>query len=94
MWRGLVFDIISFLGGIAAGLLAGVSAGYLHGLESTADLQERVRKLSREVEGMRSTLTSEGGSGRGKSDEKILRLQQDLREIHEEIKRMYKKTSS
>jgi gas vesicle protein len=88
----MVFDIVSFLAGVAAGAVAGALAGVLHGLESTADLQERLRQLTQEVERMRSSIASHrpSHSNRNTSSE-IDRLYRDLNEIHEEIRRMYKK---
>jgi len=53
----MVFDILSFVAGVAAGAVTGALAGILHGLESTADLQEKVRGVTKEVEKMRSGLS-------------------------------------
>jgi len=85
----LVFDLISFLVGVAAGALTGALAGILHSLERTADLQERLRTVSQEVETMKDRLI--GGSQYGKPQ--LDDLDRDLEEIHEEIRRMYKKTT-
>jgi gas vesicle protein len=88
----MVFDILSFLAGIAAGGLTGVLAAMLHSLESTADLQEKLRQVTSEVDKIRSTIGSatshatEQGS-RSELDE----LNRDLNEIQEEIRRLYKK---
>jgi len=89
----MVFDILSFVAGVAAGAVTGALAGILHGLESTADLQEKVRGVTKEVEKMRSGLSSKNPDFseqdvRLKMDE----LYRDLDEIHEQIRRMYKKT--
>lgn len=88
----MVFDILSFLAGVAAGAVTGTLAGILHGLESTADLQERLRHVTKEVEKMKSVVASRASdiSDRDASSE-IDELDRDLSEIHEEIRRMYKK---
>ena len=54
----MVFDILSFLAGIAAGAVTGALAGVLHSLENTADLQEKLRHITKEVERMKRTITS------------------------------------
>lgn len=85
----LVFDLISFLVGVAAGVLTGALAGVLHSLERTADLQERLRTVSQEVETMKNRLINGGQYGKPQLDD----LGRELEEIHEEIRRMYKKTT-
>ena len=85
----MAFDLISFLVGVAAGAATGVLAGILHSLERTADLQERLRKVSQEVEGMKGLLSEGGQKERFRLDD----LDRDLDEIHEEIRRMYKRTT-
>ena len=85
----LVFDPISFLVGVAAGALTGALAGILHSLERTADLQERLRTVSQEVETMKDRLIGGDQYGKPQLDD----LDRDLEEIHEEIRRMYKKTT-
>jgi gas vesicle protein len=90
----MVFDIVSFIAGVAAGGITGALAGVLHGLESTANLQERLRVLTKEVESMRTGFSSgpfgvTDPSVKVKMDE----LYRNLNEIHEEIRRMYKKAT-
>ena len=88
----MVFDILSFLAGVAAGAVTGALAAVLHGLENTADLQERLRNITREVERMRSVVVSRTSETKGNdSTTEIDELSRDLNEIHEEIRRMYKK---
>ena len=88
----MVFDILSFLGGVAAGAVTGALAAVLHGLENTADLQERLRNITREVERMKSAMVSRTSETNGKdSTTEMDELSRDLNEIHEEIRRMYKK---
>jgi gas vesicle protein len=91
-WVAMVFDIVSFLAGVLAGAVTGALAGILHGLESTADLQERLRQVTKEVEKMKTAIGSQTPShdSRNTSSE-IDRLSHDLNEIHEEIRRLYKK---
>jgi len=91
----MVFDMLSFLAGVAGGAIAGALAGTLHSLESTAKLQERVRHLTREVEKMkRAGPPHHPVSNSQESRSEVDRLYQDLNEIHEEIRRMYKKGKS
>ena len=85
----MVFDLISFIVGVAAGALAGALAGTLHSLERTADLQEQLRKIKREVAEMQTFVQGNENSRKPRLDE----LDRDLEEIHEEIRRMYKKTT-
>jgi len=91
----LVFDVISFLAGVAAGALTWALAGVLHGLERTADLHERLRQVSKEVDRVRDALLSSTDSGPTEQDArvKVIELQRDLEAIHEEIRRMYKRTA-
>lgn len=86
------FDVVSFLVGVVAGALTGGLAGVLHGLEGVADLQERVRKVTKEVHRLNDTYQSQGPN-RHDTKFKLNELQHDLDEIHEEIRRMYKRTS-
>ena len=53
----MAFDLVSILVGVAAGALTGSLAGILHSLDRTADIQEKVRGLAREVEVMRNLLS-------------------------------------
>ena len=85
----MAFDLISFIVGVAAGALTGALAGVLHSLERTADLQEQLRKIKREVADMQ-TLTSGNENSR---KPRLDKLDHDLEEIHEEIRRMYKRTT-
>ena len=85
----MVFDILSFLAGVAAGAVTGALAAVLHGLENTADLQERLRNITREVERMKTAMVSRTNGN--DSTTGIDELSRDLNEIHEEIRRMYKK---
>ncbi|MGA3405258.1 MAG: hypothetical protein ABSD49_05980 [Candidatus Bathyarchaeia archaeon] len=85
----MAFDLISFIVGVAAGALTGSLAGILHSLDRTADLQERLRKIKGEVGEMRTLLSENDHSRKSGLDD----LDRDLDEIHEEIRRMYKKTT-
>jgi uncharacterized membrane-anchored protein YhcB (DUF1043 family) len=85
----MAFDLISFIVGVAAGALTGSLAGILHSLDKTADLQERLRKIKGEVGEMRTLLSENDHSRKSGLDD----LDRDLDEIHEEIRRMYKKTT-
>lgn len=84
----MVFDLLSFLFGVAAGALTGALAGTLRSLERTADLQERIRSISQEMSSIKD-LMGKGSVEKSQLDE----LDKDLEEIHEEIRRMYKKTT-
>ena len=89
----MVFDILSFIAGVTAGAVVGGLAGILHGLENTADLQERVRALTKKVE----QVGAKGSSSSSDPADRATRLmmdeiKRDLDEIHEEIRRMYKRT--
>ena len=89
----MVFDILSFLAGVAAGAVTGALAAILHGLENTADLQERLRNITREVERIKIAIgspTPGTANGNARTAE-IDALSQDLDEIYEKIRRMYKK---
>jgi gas vesicle protein len=91
----MVFDVLSFLAGVTAGAIMGLLAATLHSLENTADLQEKLRRVANEVEGIDSTVR--GPKGHDIDDysvkRKVEELRNDLKEIHEEIRRMYKKTT-
>jgi gas vesicle protein len=86
------FDVVSFLVGVAAGALTGGLAAMLHGLESVADLQERVRRVTREMQRLNDNSLLQDAN-QPDSKFKMKELQRDLDEIHEEIRRMYKRTS-
>jgi gas vesicle protein len=88
----MAFDIVSFLAGVVAGGVTGGLAGMLHNLENTADLQEKLRRVTSEVDKIRSTI----GSGTSHINDRDSRseldqLHRDLDEIQEEIRRLYKK---
>lgn len=88
----MVFDVVSFLAGVFAGGLTGALAGLLHGLESTANVQERLRVATRKLDQLSDSFSSrqlDGAEAAGKVDA----LQHELEEIHEEIRRMYRKTT-
>jgi len=85
----MVFDLISFIVGVAAGALTGALAGVLHSLERTADLQEQLRKVKREIVEMQSLSSRNENPSKPRLDE----LDRDLEEIHEEIRKMYKRTT-
>ena len=91
----MVFDVVSFLAGIGAGALMGALAGVLHGLEKTADIQERLRLATKIVEDMsaRFPISNAGDSTQKDAKAEVDDLQGELDEIGEEIKRMYKRTA-
>jgi cob(I)alamin adenosyltransferase len=90
----MVFDILSFLAGIAAGGLTGTLAMALHNLEKTADLQERLRRVTQEVARMSDRLSdSTSSETRDIRKAQAEELRRELDEIHEEIRRMYKRSS-
>jgi hypothetical protein len=91
----MVFDLVSFLAGVAAGALTAGLAGLLHSLESTAGIQERLRVATRKVDELANACTGPGVAGSNDPDAKakVDDLQRTLDEIHEEIRRMYKRTS-
>jgi gas vesicle protein len=86
----MAFELLSFLAGVAAGALTGALAAVLHNLETTADLQEKLRRVTREVEKMRNALSS-STSHEDSAKSEIDGLYRDLNEIQEEIRRIYKK---
>jgi len=87
----MVFDVVSFLAGVAAGALTAGLAGFLHGLERMADVQERLRLATKQAEQLRSMFAAPAGDP--SDSHKVDALQHELDEIHEEIKRMYKRTA-
>jgi len=91
----MVFDVTSFIAGVTAGALTAGLAGFLHGLERTADIQEKLRVATKKVNQLSGVLSNSGGSGSIDSLQKVKvdQLQRDLDEIQEEIKRMYKRTT-
>ena len=89
----MVFDLISFLIGIAAGGLTGALAGILYSFERTADLQERLVKMRKEMQKFSSSTTARNGPQ--DAEEKVLReVRKDLDSIQEEIRRMYDKSAN
>jgi gas vesicle protein len=94
-WLGfdMVFDLISFLAGIIAGGLTGALAGLLYGFERTANLQERLLKLSKEVDSVDPTVASPNRSQDVESKARVSQLRAELDSINEEIRRMYRKTT-
>ena len=90
---GMAFDVLSFLAGIAAGGLMGALAGALYGLEKTADLQERIRHLARQIDSLSPNLSSSGDSKEPVSTARSTELRRELDAIHEEIRRMYKRST-
>jgi len=88
----MVFDLISFIAGILAGGLAGTLADILYGYERTADLQENLLKLRKEINGIDSA--SPPNKPRDTvSEERLRELRADLDSIREEIRRMYRKSA-
>ena len=87
----MTFDVLSFLAGLAAGGLTGALAMILHRLENTADLQERLRRVTQEVEriGNSANSISQDSNQKAQTDE----LRRELDEIHAEIRRMYKRST-
>jgi gas vesicle protein len=95
MGSAMAFDILSFLAGIAAGAITGALAGVLHSLENTADLQEKLRHVTKEVERVKSTIAANTSAvSEHKESADVEELYRDLNEIHEEIRRMYQKGRS
>ena len=89
----MAFDVVSFLAGVVAGLVTGGLAGVLHDLESTADLQEKLRLVSKEVERMTGRLAPSDSKSKDSEQSDVDRLQRDLDEIQEEIRKMYKRSA-
>lgn len=88
----MVFDVVSFLAGVAAGALTAGLAAFLHGLERMADVQERLRLATEKADQLKSMFSASGADDSSDSV-KVDELQRELDEIHEEIKRMYKRTT-
>jgi len=89
----MAFELISFLAGVAAGIITGGLAGLLHSLEKTADLQEKVRRLSKEVDRISSRQVPSNSKPNAASQPDVDRLQEELDEIHAEIRKMYKRSA-
>jgi len=92
LWVAMAFEVISFLIGVGAGALTGSLAAMLHGLENVANLQERVRQVTREVQRLK---TSDPTNNDQQQDPKVElnALERELDSIHEEIRRMYRRAS-
>ena len=88
----MFFDLISFLAGILAGGLTGTLAGILYGYERTADLQENLLKLRKEINDIDSANPSNKPRD-AVSEERLRELRADLDSIREEIRRMYRKSA-
>lgn len=88
----MVFDLISFLAGIIAGGLTGALAAVLYGFERSADLQESLLKLRREFANIdpKGTLNPKDAD----AEKRMQELRTELDSINDEIRRMYRKTSS
>ena len=80
------FDVISFATGIAAVGLVGVLAGYLHETETIGELQEKVRMAMVQLEKNISTVPKRTGKESASSD-----LQDQLQELQDEIKKLYRR---
>jgi len=89
----MVFDLVSFIAGIAAGGLTGALAGILHGFERTADLQERLLRLRKKIDSIDPTIVSSGGQQDAELRATMQGLRAELDSIHEEIRGMYRKTA-
>lgn len=90
----MVFDVVSFLAGVGAGALTAGLAGFLHGLERVADVQERLRLATKKADQLGSLFSMRGtGDSSDNGKLKVDELQRELDEIHEEIKRMYRRTT-
>ena len=90
----MVFDLISFLAGIIAGCLAGALGTVLYGLERTADLEESLLKLRKELASVDPKVSPGTGPTGANSEKGVQELRADLDSIRDEIRRMYRKTSS
>ena len=80
------FEMVSFAIGIVAGGLVGVLAGYLHETETIGELQEKVRMAMVQLEKNPPSARSRTGGEPAESD-----LQQQLQELQEEIKKLYRR---
>lgn len=91
----MVFDVVSFIAGVAAGALTAGLAGFIYGLERTADIQEKLRLATNKADQLTNAVSSSGGNDSidNAAKMKVGELQRDLDEIQEEIKRMYKRTT-
>jgi gas vesicle protein len=90
----MVFDLTSFIAGIFAGGLTAALAGILYGFERTADLQEDLLKLRKEMDSLEPTVASAKSTGNALSEKRMRELRTELDSINEEIRRMYRKSAS
>jgi len=88
----MVFDLISFLAGIIVGGLTGTLAGILTGFERTADIQEKLLRVSREMDRIDPKNPS-SDRGDAEADASLRELRVELDSIQEEIRRMYRRTT-
>ena len=86
----MIFDLISFLAGIIAGGLTGALAAVLYGLERTADIQEKLFTIRKELSKMNPNTNSTAEVE--DSERRMQELRTQLASIEEEIMRMYRKT--
>ena len=89
----MVFDLLSLLVGIIVGGLTGALAGVLSGFERTADIQERLLKISRTIDRIEPKNASAIGGMNADDEARMRELRLELDSIHEEIRRMYRKTT-
>jgi hypothetical protein len=83
----LPFDIFSFVTGTVAGGLVGVLAGYLHETETIGELQEKVRMAMVQLEKNTPPVRKRTGKEPAGSD-----LQDELQQLQEEIKKLYRRS--
>jgi len=89
----MTFDLISFLAGIIAGGLTGALAAVLYGLERTADIQEKLLTMRKELSKMNSNMDSTTQPKKeGDSERRMQELREQIASIEDDIMRMYKKT--
>ena len=86
----MIFDLISFLAGLVAGGLTGALAAVLYGLERTADIQEKLFTIRKELSKMNPNTNSTAEVE--DSERRMQELRTQLATIEEEIMRMYRKT--
>lgn len=82
----MAFDFASFLGGLVAGALVGVLAGYLHETETIGELQERVRIAMVQFDRIASATHRRVNESSANAD-----LRKQLSGLQDEIKKLYRK---
>lgn len=82
----MAFDFASFLGGLAAGALVGVLAGYLHETETIGELQERVRIAVVRFDRIASATHRRVNATNANAD-----LRKQLSGLQDEIKNLYRR---